>query len=279
MTENNQADCKDPARDAEKSGFFSPLLIVALAITSAIAVWGLVDAAGLAAQAAFLVQLQFTSRAWFIMLAVSFMLIVCIWLAFSRYGSIRLGKDDDRPEFSTISWLTMLFAAGMGVGLLFWGSAEPLTHFDLISQYEDPGVAAGDALFVTNFHWGLHAWAIYALTGLVIAYFGFRRGTPSMIGAPIVDTFGRNQLTLAVSWLCDLLAIVAIAIGVGGTIAMGVFQVKDGIDALFGLSDTGMGLTAVVFFVLCAAYFPPLVVDLAAAWRSCPMPRWRLRWC
>jgi glycine betaine transporter len=264
MTENNQADSSDSNQDGEKSGFFSPLLLTALALTSAIAVWGLFDAAGLAAQAAFLVQIQFTSRAWFIMLAVSFMLIVSVWLAFSRYGGIRLGKDDDRPEFSTISWLTMLFAAGMGVGLLFWGSAEPLTHFELISKYENPGKAASQALFVTNFHWGLHAWAIYALTGLVIAYFGFRRGRPSLIGAPIVDTFGHNRVTASVSWLSNLLAIVAIAIGVGGSIAMGVFQVKDGIDALFGLSDTGMGLTAVVFFVLCAAYFPPLVVDLGA---------------
>jgi len=264
MTEINQADGIDPAHGGEKSGFSSPLLIVALAITGAIAAWGLFDAAGLAAQAASLVHIQFTSRAWFIMLAVSFMLIVSVWLAFSRYGGIRLGKDDDRPEFSTLSWLTMLFAAGMGVGLLFWGSAEPLTHFDLISQYEKPGTAAGYALFATNFHWGLHAWAIYALTGLVIAYFGFRRGNPSLIGAPILDTFGRNRLTLPVSWLCNLLAIVAIAIGVGGSIAMGVFQVKDGIEVLFGLGSTGMGVTVVVFFVLCAAYFPPLVVDLGS---------------
>ena len=223
MTKTNQANDLDPTQDGQKSGFSSPLLIVALAITSAIAAWGLVDAAGLAAMAAFLVQIQFTSRAWFIMLAVSFMLIVCVWLAFSRYGSIRLGNDDDRPEFSTISWLTMLFAAGMGVGLLFWGSAEPLTHFELISKYEKPGKSAGDALFVTNFHWGLHAWAIYALTGLVIAYFGFRRGSPSLIGAPILDTFGHNRVTASVSWLSNLLAIVAIAIGVGGSIAMGVF--------------------------------------------------------
>ena len=112
---------------SQKSAFTSPLLITALAITGAIAIWGLIDAGGLAAGAARLVHVQFISRGWFIMLAVSFMLIVSIWLALSRYGSIKLGKDDDEPEFSTISWLTMLFAAGMGVGLLFWGSAEPLT--------------------------------------------------------------------------------------------------------------------------------------------------------
>jgi len=247
---------------SQKSGFASPLLIVALIITGAIAIWGLVDTVGLAAGADFLVNMAFTSRAWFIMAAVSFMLIVSIWLAFSRYGSIKLGQDDDQPEFSTISWLTMLFAAGMGVGLLFWGSAEPFTHYVLIDKIKVPGTAANLALFVTNFHWGLHAWAIYALTGLVIAYFGFRRGCPSLIGAPIIDTFGANRVTNVVGWLCDLLAIVAIAIGVGGSIAMGVFQVKDGIDALFGLDNSGFGLTTIIFFVLCAAYFPPLVVDL-----------------
>ena len=245
------------------SAFTSPLLITALAITGAIAIWGLVDTGGLATRAAALVHTQFISRGWFVMLAVSFMLFVSIWLAFSRYGGIKLGKDDDVPEFSTISWLTMLFAAGMGVGLLFWGTAEPLTHFDLISKYKDPGEAADAALFVTNFHWGLHAWAIYALTGLVIAYFGFRRGCPSLIGSPITDTFGSNRVTNLVGWLSNLLAIVAIAIGVGGSIAMGVFQVKDGIDTLFNLSGTGLGLTTVVFFVLCASYFPPLVVDLS----------------
>jgi glycine betaine transporter len=253
-----------PAQSDTPSGFSSPLLLVALGITSAIAIWGLIDAAGLAKQAAHLVHIQFVSRAWFIMLAVSFMLIVCIWLAFSRYGRIKLGQDNDQPEFSTISWLTMLFAAGMGVGLLFWGTAEPLTHFDLLNEYEAPGVAAGQALFITNFHWGLHAWAIYALTGLVIAYFGFRRGCPSLIGAPILDTFGHNRLTATVSWLSNLLAIVAIAIGVGGSIAMGVFQVKDGVDTLFGLSDTGLGMTTIVFVVLCLSYFPALIVDLSS---------------
>jgi len=253
--ENNQA---------EQKVFASPLLITALLATSAIAIWGLVDTVGLAAMAARIVKIQFDSRAWFIMLSVSFMLFVCIGLAFSRYGAIKLGKDDDEPEFSTISWLTMLFAAGMGVGLLFWGSAEPLTHFDLINEYEIPGAAASQALFITNFHWGVHAWAIYALTGLVIAYFGFRRGCPSLIGAPILDTFGHFRIAGLVSWWCNLLAIVAIAIGVGGSIAMGVFQVQDGIDALFGLDDPGLGFTTIVFVVLCLAYFPPLVVDLGA---------------
>ena len=240
----------------------NPLLLIALAITGAIAVWGIVDNAGLATVAATLVAVQFTSRAWFIMLAVSFMLLVSLWLALSRYGRIKLGRDDDEPEFSTISWLTMLFAAGMGVGLLYWGTAEPLTHYLLISEFEGSRQSASLALFVTNFHWGLHAWAIYALTGLVIAYFGFRRGCPSLVSAPIVKVFGRGRIARGVGWLSDLLAIVAIAIGLGGSVAMGVFQVKEGVDALLGLSDSGFGLVLGIFVVLCLAYVVPLMVDL-----------------
>ncbi|NRG17527.1 BCCT family transporter [Rhizobiales bacterium] len=243
--------------------FNNPKLLAALALTGAIAVWGIADTQGLAEFANNLVTIQFTSRAWFIMLTVSFMLFVCLGLALSKYGRVKLGEDTDEPEFSTVSWLTMLFAAGMGVGLLYWGTAEPLTHYSLIAEYEDPRKAASTALFVTNFHWGLHAWAIYGLTGLVIAYFGFRRGCPSLVGSPIVHALGQNKITSAVAWVCDLLAIAAIAIGVGGSIAMGVFQVKEGVDALFGLSGTGLGLTLAIFVVLCLAYALPLVVDLS----------------
>ena len=205
---------------------------------------------------------MFRSRGWFIMLTVSAMLILCFWLAFSRYGRIKLGKDDDEPEFSTVSWLTMLFAAGMGVGLLYWASAEPISHYLLIRDYTNDANAAGMALFITNFHWGLHAWAIYAVTGLTIAYFGFRKGCPSLISAPLIHVFGRNAWTRGVGWLSDLLAIYAIAIGLGGSVAMGVFQVQSGVESLFGLDETGLWLTLSVFGVLCVCYTLPLMVDL-----------------
>ncbi len=254
---------RPPADERRRTLTGNPLLIIALVITGAIAAWGIFDTAGLAALAKYLVTLQFTSRGWFIMLAVTFMLFVSLWLAFSRHGSIRLGKDDDEPEFSTLSWLTMLFAAGMGVGLLYWGTAEPLTHFLLISEYEVPRRAAGLSLFITNFHWGLHAWAIYALTGLVIAYYSFRLGCPSLVGAPILQVFGDNRIAGAVAWLSNLLAIVAIAIGVGGSIAMGVFQVKEGLDALLGLTGTGLPFTLGIFAALCLSFVLPLTVDLS----------------
>ncbi len=196
------------------------------------------------------------------MLSVSGMLIFCLALAFSRYGNIRLGDDDDRPEFSTPSWIAMLFAAGMGVGLLFWAVAEPLTHFVFAREYMPDGLAAQRALMATNFHWGIHAWAIYGSTALAIAYFSFRRGTPMLVSAPIQYLFPGEQWAKIVGWLSDFMAIVAIAIGVGGSIAMGAFQIADGVDVLIGGSSASPRLIAVVFLLMVIAYIPPLLVDL-----------------
>lgn len=175
--------------------FKNPLLIAALTLTGIVPVWGLIDNAGLSSFAFTMTSIMFTSRSWFVMLSASFLLILCFWLALSPYGKIKLGKDDDKPEFTTISWLTMLFAAGMGVGLLFWGVAEPLSHFSMISKHAESFKAADDALFVTNFHWGLHAWAIYATTGLVMAYFSFRKGCPNLVSAPMKAVFGQHPWT------------------------------------------------------------------------------------
>ena len=242
--------------------FLNPLLICALAITAAIAAWGLFDNAGLAAFSSRVVGFMFKSRGWFVMLTASTMLLVSIGLALSPYGKIRLGHDDDRPEFSTVSWLSMLFAAGMGVGLLYWGAAEPLTHFEITKSIEGGQKGASAALFITNFHWGLHAWSIYAVTALVLAYFGFRRGCPQLISAPIIATFGRRGWTRLVGGLSDLMAIVAIAIGLGGSVAMGVFQIQDGVVTLFGLAGGSGVLTGAIFVALVLCYLLPLMVDL-----------------
>jgi glycine betaine transporter len=241
----------------------NPLLLIALTLTGLVAIWGIIDTSGLAQFSSTLTGVLFTSRGWFVMLSVSLLLILCIGIAISPYGKIKLGKDDDEPEFSTISWLTMLFAAGMGVGLLFWGTAEPLSHYKIIRNYADDFQAAEHALFITNFHWGLHAWAIYAITGLAMAYFSFRKGYPNLVSAPMKAVFGQRGWTRSVGWLSDLMAIYAIAIGIGGSIAMGVFQIQSGVESLFGLQNSGLWLAAVIFAVLCLAYILPLMVDLS----------------
>ena len=243
--------------------FKNPLLIVAFLITGAIAVWGIRDTKGLTEFASSIVNIFFETRGWFIMLSISTMLIVCIGLAFSRYGRIKLGRDDEEPEFSTISWLTMLFAAGMGVGLLYWGSAEPVSHFMLAKTFQNPGDAARTSLFVTNFHWGIHAWTIYTVVALVMAYFSFRKQIPILISAPLQFVFGKNDWTKTVGVISDLSAIVAIAIGLAGSIAMGVFQVQEGIEYLFKLKEAYPSLALGIFAVLFIAYMIPLMTDLS----------------
>lgn len=239
----------------------SALLIVALAISAGIALWGLVDPAGLGQLAAAAVETQFNSRGWFIMLEASGLLFVAIFLAFSRFGDIRLGSDDTEPEFSTPAWIAMLFAAGMGVGLLFYGAAEPLTHFEELRKYSPDPHAAAYALFVTYLNWGFHAWAIYGVVGLIIAYFAFRRGGTLLLSAPLSDAMGSARWSRVLGWFFDLLSIVAIAVGLAGSLAMGVFQIQTGLAGLVGVSDPST-LTFPVFFAMCIAFTIPLRRDL-----------------
>ena len=240
------------------------LLLIALALTVGVSVWGIVDTQGLSQLAAKQVSIVLRSRGWFVMLTVSILLITSLVLAFSKFGRIRLGHDDEQPEFSTMSWMTMMFAAGMGVGLLFYGAAEPITHYLFgVSEGMDSAEAARAAMFITDFNWGLHAWSIYGMMALVIAYFGFRKDAPQLISAPIRSVFGDHPVSRSTGWLMDLLSIYAIAIGLAGSLALGVFQVQDGVAVLFNLETNGPGLQLTIFAILCISYILPLTVDLS----------------
>lgn len=120
----------------------NPVLLIGLGLTLLVAIGGIVDTEGLAKIADNLVQTAFSTRGWFIMLVTSGITICSVFLVFSRYGRLKLGREDEQPEFSNISWFTMMFAAGMGVGLLFWGAAEPLSHFLVAKNYMNDGEAA-----------------------------------------------------------------------------------------------------------------------------------------
>lgn len=239
------------------------LLGSSITVCAVIGVWGVTDPQGLQAIAKETVDQFFVSRGWFVMLSVTLMLLFCLGITFTRFGDIRLGADDDRPEYSTPTWLAMLFAAGMGVGLLFWAVAEPLTHFAFLKDKTSTPQAADFALLATNFNWGIHAWAIYGTTALTIAYFSFRRGTPMLVSAPIKNLFPGEKWASIIGWLSDFMAIAAIAIGVGGSIAMGVFQVADGVAVLIGTPTASAWLVGIVFAVMIVAYIPPLLVDLS----------------
>lgn len=130
---------------------------------------------------------------WYYLILVSFIVIVCLYFLISPLGRIKLGKQDDKPEFTRPTWFAMLFSAGMGIGLVFWGSAEPIYHYAVGSP---TGGAVGtdeaikNAMRYTYFHWGIHAWAIYGIVALVLAYFNFRHGEPGLISATLKPILG-----------------------------------------------------------------------------------------
>ncbi len=159
-------------------------------------VWGFVDTASLGSASDSALGWTVTNLGWlFVVLASAFVVFV-IWLAAGRFGSIPLGNDDEEPEFRTVSWVAMMFSAGMGIGLMFYGVSEPLSHF----VTPPPGTgAAGNpqavqtAMATTLFHWTLHPWAIYAVVGIAVAYGVFRRGRSQLISSAFAPLIGERR--------------------------------------------------------------------------------------
>ncbi len=205
---------------------------------------------------------SFRALDWYFMAMVSFFLGLSAWLALGRYGRIKLGRDDDVPEFSNAAWYSMLFAAGMGAGLLFWGVAEPMLHFTSppVGEGRTPA-AARAAMVITNFHWGLHAWSVYAVAALVLAYFGFRRQTPYLPGAPIRSAF-RGRWVEPLAKAADLIAVLAVAFGVAGSIAMGVLQIDTGLGVVTDLPKDSLWVRSGILVVLFLAYMASAATSL-----------------
>ncbi|OYO30122.1 choline transporter [Janthinobacterium sp. PC23-8] len=172
---------------------------------------------------------------WFYILAVALFLIFVIFLMLSRYGDVRLGPDDSEPEYSYLSWFAMLFSAGMGIGLLFFGVAEPIQHYASPPVGEGSTIeAARQAMILTFFHWGLHAWAIYIVVGLALAYFAFRRGLPLTLRSSLFPLIGK-RIYGPIGHAIDIFAVLGTMFGVATSLGFGVLQVNAGFAHLFGL--------------------------------------------
>lgn len=203
-------------------------------------VWGLVAPEAMTGAASGVMGRVLGSVGWMYLALCTGFLVLGAYLTLGRHGSVRLGADDARPEFSTPSWLTMLFAAGMGSGLVFWGVAEPVSHFAHPPADTLPSSAASArlAMVLANLHWGLHIWAIYAVCGLVIGYFSFRRGLPALISTPIRATLPRGRATRIIGIASDVIGVFAVVFGLAGSLVMGVLQVRSGLWEMYGLSPT-----------------------------------------
>ncbi|QQN73306.1 BCCT family transporter [Croceicoccus sp. YJ47] len=200
-----------------------------------------------------------TNFGWLLVLTVNVMLITCGYLAFTRRGNVRLGGVKAKPQYSLPSWFAMLFSAGMGIGLLFYGVAEPVLHFSAppLSAFSDPDAAlvrglagnAQHAMGLTFLHWGLHAWGIYAIIGLSLAYICYNRELTLSIGSFLKEAFPRMPTFLVD--LIDVLAITATVCGVAASLGFGASQINAGLALLTGLPETGL-VKAILIAVITA---------------------------
>ncbi len=187
---------------------------------------------------------------WFIILSVSIFLGFVLFLMCSKYGNIRLSPDDSKPKYSFFAWVAMLFSAGMGIGLLFYGVAEPMLHYSSppSSMVEAETVEAAKVAMDFSFlHWGLHAWATYIVVGLAVAYFGYRRGYPLSIRYIFYPIFG-NRIYGAVGHVIEVLAVLGTLFGVATSLGLGAMQINRGLNFLFGVEFGNM--TQIILIII-----------------------------
>ncbi|WP_084546757.1 BCCT family transporter [Glycomyces arizonensis] len=198
---------------------------------------------------------------WLFVIAANVFLVLAIYLAASRFGSIRLGRSDEEPEFKTLPWIAMMFAAGMGIGLMFYGVTEPLTHYlnappplelDPASPFYNDDLMRGSMVY-SYFHWGLHPWAIYAVSGLALAYSTFRKGRGNSFSEAFAPLIGGRRWGPAAGRTIDVFAIFATVFGTAASLGLGALQVAVGLDLVAGVPGSTQ-LELFVIAVLTAAF-------------------------
>lgn len=206
---------------------------------------------------------------WLYLLIVFLTLVFLGYLAFGPLGQLRIGGRDAEPEFSKPTWLAMLFAAGMGIGLVFWGAAEPISHLITPPEGLPPRTpwAARAAMRYAFFHWGLHPWAVYSVVGLALAFFQFRRSKPALISAA-TDSLPWHAVQ-RLSPLFNVLAIVATAFGVAASLGIGSLQINSGLHKVFGV-PVGIGWQLLIIAVTTAAFLTSAIsgVERGIKWLS-----------
>ena len=218
-----------------------------------VVLWGILAPASMAAALDAMLAVLTRNFGWLYLWVVLGLVLFAAFAAFSRYGELKLGGDDDEPDFTATSWFAMLFAAGMGIGLVFWSVAEPISHY----VTPPPGIAAGTpeaanaAMRYVFFHWGVHPWAVYSVVALAIAFFQYRRG-----GTPLISTVTASlpwRPVRALSGLFNVLAVVATAFGVAASLGVGALQINSGLHAVFGIAVSETWQVAII--VVTAAVF------------------------
>ena len=233
------------------------VFLVAGALAVGFVIWGIVDTASVSVVANAAYAWTMSHLGWLFNAVATVVLISLLALALSRYGSIPLGKDGERPEFSTFSWVAMLFAAGLGIGVMFWGPSEPLTYFITpppLTNEPESVEAMHQALAQTYYHWGFHAWAMYALVGGAVAYSAYRRGRSLLLSSIFHRLFGKNRSEGWAGQLVDIFAIIATLFGTAAALGIAALQIGEGVVIVSGVSELTNTALVLVIAVLSVGF-------------------------
>lgn len=188
---------------------------------------------------------------WLYLVSMFGFVAFVVFVGFSKWGKIRLGSDESRPEYSNISWFAMLFSAGMGIGLVFWGVAEPLNHFLSPVVGIEPGTveAAEFAMRKSFFHWGLQPWAGYCVIAMALAYMQFRKSAPGLISSIFIPLVGEENVKGWFGKTVDILAVFATVAGVATSLGLGALQINSGLNYIFNVPETIMVVSIIIFVI------------------------------
>lgn len=224
----------------------SVIIVAMIALTGAI----MPEAFGTAAN--YLFNFSKQKFGWFYLLSVFIIIVFLVWLAASKYGTIRLGGEQEKPDYSFFTWMGMLFSAGFGVGLVFWGVAEPMSHFfntPFGGIESESAEAARVAMGYSFFHWGISQWSIFALVGLVIAFLQFRKQKDGLVSTALEPVTGKKT---AVKNAIDILSVIATVMGVATSVGLGVLQMSGGLETIAGTGNNIMIQLFMLFFIFVA---------------------------
>ncbi|MFI1395601.1 BCCT family transporter [Streptomyces sp. NPDC020681] len=246
---------------------------VTAVLTLAFVVWGAVATDTLEDISSKMLNGLIHNGGWAFVLAASGFVVFALWLAISRYGKIPLGQEGEGPEFRTVSWVAMMFSAGMGIGLMFYGVSEPLAHYITPPPGTDPADSAArmqTSMATTLFHWTLHPWAIYAVVGLAIAYSTFRRRRRQTISAVFVPLIGERHAHGAPGRVIDILAIFATLFGSAASLGLGALQIGSGFQELGWMDKVSTGLLVGIIATLTLAFVASAVsgIEKGIQWLS-----------
>ena len=246
-----------------KNEFKNPVFLIALILCAVMAVWAIVLKDNFTDVSNAVFNFLTVDFGWLYLLVMLAFVIFALAIAFSRWGNIKLGPDDSKPEYSTVSWFAMLFGCGMGVGLVFWGIAEPISHYvgPMAGIEASSPEAARFAMSASFMHWGIHPWANYAIIGLALGYFMYRKGKTALISSALSPVLGEKHTKGALGKLVDILALFATMAGVVTSLGLGVLQINAGLNYLFGI-PTNLTVQIAIILIISVIFIGSAVLGI-----------------